>query len=940
MSKQQYRVKTVARDAIARSERLRGIGGHSTYSTVISSDNSTTNNESYNELVALSHTHINKAQLDALTFDADYYMYITQVPDGADAAEKRKISAGYADKAGTLADDSPVLDKLNTKLSRVDDDTAQGKITFVKAAQFGENYAAGLTGFGGKIGADGAAELDSLTLRKFLEVPELRYNRVEVAVGDKWSAPGAGIINDVDFRNKIITLKLEEGEIGTVAVGDICMGIYHSCVSTDNSTEDQDDSRGNRRFAGFSTVYFTVTEILDSNNNSQFRYELRPVSERWTYTTEPFVAMHFVAYGNFTNAERQTSRYETRIYQRYLIHVNDWEFTAINIAAQFGDLTNLSVHGLSMSGYSAYLNNIYMSGTIQQQSDGANLEYAKDCGTWVSAPGSPYMNGDSVWHNNACYISLIENNTIEPGTDSQSWFFVFKEGKDGEPGVAGEGYECFYRCTTGDAPYIPDNTQDGTPPTGWSISPISTSITYPTVWIIQHKKVNGVWTAFNQPIIYSRYAADGKPGADGKDGANGADGQNGLTGCVVRTSEWVAGVYYRNDTDTAIVDRINGIGYLDVVIIHSNANIRIFQAKALHNGIAATYDNSPTSANAANYWNEFNQMQPIYTPLILAENAVLKFAQGNQLLIQDANGNTVAGFVGGDQTLWIGGATYDDALSKFKVAKDGKMIASDADISGKINATSGSIGGFDIDISHIGSVATNDENTSQSDAHTVSLYDQFIKFVGNNVNVMIGSNVASATVGTPVLANFINHFVNSLGTNYGLHIDVSNGANNIAMFGNGNVVFDGLMQSYNYKQYTFTSNNQVHFPSYVSEKIVVKYNYSNCYFVLPAKSVIYTVLGLVNGINNNTPFAVDLTVIIDADSLYTGYIYGRNSEYSYVDSNTGYTVYPCNSTDYPVLTNWNAVTLTKIERSKGDSMKFTLVYNGSTYRAYMINDTY
>lgn len=60
------------------------------------------------------------------------------------------------------------------------------------------------------------------------------------------------------------------------------------------------------------------------------------------------------------------SRYSTRSYERYLKDVNDWEITSSMIAAQFGDLTNLSVHGLQMEGYSAYLNNIYMSGTIAQ----------------------------------------------------------------------------------------------------------------------------------------------------------------------------------------------------------------------------------------------------------------------------------------------------------------------------------------------------------------------------------------------------------------------------------------------------------------------------------------------------------------------------------------------------------------------------------------------
>ena len=80
----------------------------------------------------------------------------------------------------------------------------------------------------------------------------------------------------------------------------------------------------------------------------------------------PCEAMHFVGYGNFTDKTRQVSRYSTRTYERYLKDVDDWEFRAENIAAQFGDLTNLNVFNIHMEGYSAYLNNIYMTGTIEQ----------------------------------------------------------------------------------------------------------------------------------------------------------------------------------------------------------------------------------------------------------------------------------------------------------------------------------------------------------------------------------------------------------------------------------------------------------------------------------------------------------------------------------------------------------------------------------------------
>lgn len=242
-------------------------------------------------------------------------------------------------------------------------DTFKGRMTFNAGAQFGPSYASGITGVGGFINEKGAGELESLFIRRFLEVPELRYNRVGISVGDDWSAPGAGVIKSVDKDQKLVTLKLEEGEIGAVAVGDICMGIFHDFDPSNNATADSDDGRGNRTFAGFATVYFRITEVL-GDRNERFRYELRPLSATFTKQLDPMESMTFVAYGSFTNPARRSSRYSTRTYQRYLRNVSDWEFTAENIAAQFGDLTNLSVFGIQMSGYSAYLDNIYLQGMV------------------------------------------------------------------------------------------------------------------------------------------------------------------------------------------------------------------------------------------------------------------------------------------------------------------------------------------------------------------------------------------------------------------------------------------------------------------------------------------------------------------------------------------------------------------------------------------------
>lgn len=252
-------------------------------------------------------------------------------------------------------------------------DTFKGRMTFNAGAQFGPSYASGITGVGGFINEKGAGELESLFIRRFLEVPELRYNRVGISVGDDWSAPGAGVIESVDKEQKLVTLKLEEGEIGAVAVGDICMGIFHDFDPSNNATADSDDGRGNRTFAGFATVYFRITEVL-GDRNERFRYGLRPLSATFTKQIDPMESMTFVAYGSFTNPARWSSRYSTRTYQRYLRNVSDWEFTAENIAAQFGDLTNLSVFGIQMSGYSAYLDNIYLQGMISSLDKKALLD--------------------------------------------------------------------------------------------------------------------------------------------------------------------------------------------------------------------------------------------------------------------------------------------------------------------------------------------------------------------------------------------------------------------------------------------------------------------------------------------------------------------------------------------------------------------------------------
>lgn len=344
--------------------------------------------------------------------------------------------------AGALTATEAAITNLTATEAGMAEASVGGGLSVGGAATFGaaagsRDFAAGLAGGRGwRVGTDGAAEVDALTVRRFLEVPELRFNRVDVRLGDKWRAPGGGLIESVDTAARTCRLKLEEGELGAVRAGDICMGIYHSTVASENAAEDTDDSRMNRQIAGFATVYFTVTEVTGERGEA-FRYQLRPRSERWPREAEPRAMMTFVTYGSFTDTERQTSVYETRTYTRMLRGQNTWETGPANIAMQTGDLSNLAVHGIrGMEGYSAYLNSVYFTGVIRQvDAEGEPVLTARDRGEWQAAE-APYDYYDRVSHGGRLWLCIAEEGTTdEPSEASAAWLLQVDSGGEGAAAV-------------------------------------------------------------------------------------------------------------------------------------------------------------------------------------------------------------------------------------------------------------------------------------------------------------------------------------------------------------------------------------------------------------------------------------------------------------------------------------------------------------------------
>lgn len=293
-----------------------------------------------------------------------------------------------------------VLDKIIAK-----DQTLSGKISSAK-------FLSGLLGYGWMIDAKGNGELHSLSIRSFLEVPELRYNQVQV-VGDELWVTAGGVISDVqaaDSGRYTITLKLEEGQINPFAADDILRGIYH--VST-----------------GFSTIQMRVDSVAEDGTMT--------VTPR-TPDLVPQKFMNIAKTGNFTNTARQRSilisSKQGRI--QFMADVNDWEIAPSMVRMILGDTSGF-VHPSfgDTSGYNAFLENILMTGRIFQKSaDGTTTKpVAVNKGEWKAGT---YYYYDEVTHKGSLWLCTAESTSEEPSASSIDWVEEVASGA-GSAGPAG-----------------------------------------------------------------------------------------------------------------------------------------------------------------------------------------------------------------------------------------------------------------------------------------------------------------------------------------------------------------------------------------------------------------------------------------------------------------------------------------------------------------------
>lgn len=466
-------------------------------------------------------------------------------------------------------------------LSKTNIDTANGLITFKNGLNAEANVGAkdGITlgnyvstdiqQIGGYIDKDGVGNLKSLTLRESLNVPTIDFNKITVTGGETWHCVCCGEIESVDITTSTITLKLAEGEYSGIAVNDICKGVYHF-ENDDNNAEETVDECGFPRYSGFTTVYFSVSEVTDTLYGKTFKYNLKSGQ-----TSVPTAHMKFVVYGNFTDEDRQASEYQTRTYTRYLKGVNTWTVTSSNIASQFGDLNGLHIEGApgggDLTGQGAYLDNVYLTGamikftpeqidefkgkdayavnltatnyTVLVKKDMTVITPTKDITTTVSvlkgATELVYTDGTmgegyftvSCEATGITYTQSENTITIDSITDVTNMSLKIKINCEGEGIItkefvltwdfSSEGQDGAYQqyiyklCTLDETPATPT----GDTPEGWSFDTLTPDATQ-RLWMSQ-RTVNSdkTYSGWSAPVIFS-----GTDGKDGKDGEKGEDG--------------------------------------------------------------------------------------------------------------------------------------------------------------------------------------------------------------------------------------------------------------------------------------------------------------------------------------------------------------------------------------------------------------------------------
>lgn len=348
-----------------------------------------------------------------------------------------------------------------------------------------------------------------------------------------------------------------------------------------------------------------------------------------------------------------------------------------------------------------------------------------------------------------------------------------------------------YIATTNDtvAPSKPYRT-NGILQGGWTAKRLAVSSVNRFIWeSVRAGKhgTNSVQDDWSQPVVVANFAEAGKMGKNG---------------CIVRNSEgWKSGTIYHNDSALTLEQK-----YLDLIYIEdSNANDgwSVYQCNVTHTATGSSFDPSAVDSNNNKLWVKLSDAGPMYCPLIVGKNAVLKFAQGQQFNLMEGN-NIFGSFRwvknDADYAFWIGGTEGSKATTS--ITRGGKLTAKDAVITGTIYATSGTIGGLNITESGL-SIGTYYQNV---------LYMGTVLEQSSFWNGYYNNGYGEVCVGKAALLNPLTNYWQTTCDMYGDRASGQTGSSNVA---NATMIVRKLSNGLNLNS-SVSARNPVNNPAYAA----------------------------------------------------------------------------------------------------------------------------
>ena len=341
-------------------------------------------------------------------------------------------------------------------------------------------------------------------------------------------------------------------------------------------------------------------------------------------------------------------------------------------------------------------------------------------------------------------------------------------------GVDGDGYEYVFYLSNSSTPPSKPSRYNGKLSGDWVDDPPSPTDDNRYVYVSYYEgKVGvpnvaqGLWSS---PALWAYKAPQGDPGPQGKpgppgppgspgkggvDGGPGPTGPRGTKGPIQRTHDGFETGSYDYSDGTKDTDK-----FIDIVVVDGQVYYCI-----------KSYRSSSPSINDTEHWAQGSNFDLVATKLLLAANATITMANSQQINIE-VGGNIWGSFryaaTDDDYALWLGAP--DGASAPFSVKRSGFAKMTDADITGKITATSGQIAGMKI--SGLGLTNAGFDN----DAYIILRNDSYNTFAG------IGYHVAAYESGVNAVAHFSNGETKDSGEkNYAMVVNAYGADDNIAI---------------------------------------------------------------------------------------------------------------------------------------------------------------